>query len=201
MVQDRGSSPKDGQRPAPCRRCGSPAWWNGYREVSPVRKAADGTVEQVGGVVRPRARCSSRCCVPGSWTVYEQGDYPHRRFQLEVVVSAVVLALQQAWTLARVAALHRCGRDSVARWIRWVEGFGRRQDLAQRCARLDPSGLPPPSGPPGEALAGRVLRLLERMADLLVEQGVGRPWPASGLTPLLTDQWERFGQVFYSTSR
>jgi hypothetical protein len=164
-----------------------------------VRKAQDGTVEHVSGVVRRRVRCSSGCCVPGSWTLYEQGDYPHRLFQLEVVVSAVLLALQEARTLARVAVVHLCGRDSVARWRRWVESLAVAQDLAQWCARLDPSGLPPPSGPPGEALAGRLLRLLEGLADLLAEQGVGRPGPASGLTRLLTDQRERFGLVFYLT--
>jgi hypothetical protein len=199
MVQASGFSGKYEQRPASCRQCGSPAWWNGTRVVSPVRMGDGGTVRQVSEVERRRARCSSGRCVPCSRTVYEPGDYPHRVFQSEVVVCAVCLALQRARTLAEVAARHLCGRDSVARWLRWVESFAQRQDLGQRCARLDPSGLPPPNGPPGERLAGRVLRLFERLADLLAEQGVGRlarPWRASGLTRLLTDQWERFGLVF-----
>ena len=88
MPTARDLAVKYTSRPSCCRACGEPAWWNGTRVVAPVRRSPEGRVEHEPETVRHRARCSSKSCPLGSWTVYEQNDYPHRVFQLDVVVAA-----------------------------------------------------------------------------------------------------------------
>ncbi len=134
----------------------------------------------------------------GSWTVYEESDYPHRVFQLDVVVSAVCMVVVGAATQATAAGAHLCSRDSVRRWLRWVEALAEPRDLERLCSRLDSDGLPPPSVPEARR-AARVIILLERLAELLSCRGVELPRRGAGLVRLLADRLERFGEVFYLT--
>lgn len=186
------------ERPAPCRRCGSLAWWDGTRRVAAVRKANDGSIEHDTETVRRRAKCSSKDCPAGSWTVYEHDDYPHRVFQLDLLVSAVLMVVVGAWTMTAAAAAHLCSRDSVRRWRSWVEVLAEPRDLEQLCARLDPDGLPPPTGSP-HGRAARVIALLDRLADLLALRGLPLRGRACGLVRVLRDRLVRFGEVFRLT--
>jgi hypothetical protein len=183
-------------RPAPCRECGSPAWWNGTRVVAPVRQEGDRSVHKAG-TIRRRARCSSKGCRAGSWTVYEECDYPHRVFQLDVVLAAVCMALAVDATLSAVAAAHRCSRDSVRRWLRWVSELAEPRDLERLCSRLDSDGLPPSTG--RGSRAARVIALLERLVEVLSSRGVKLAGLGAGLVRLLVDRLVRFGEVFYLT--
>ncbi len=131
-----------------------------------------------------------------SWTVYEEGDYPHRVFQLDVVVSAVCMVVVGVSTLTTTATAHLCSRDSVRRWLRWVEALADPRDLEQLCSRLDSDGLPPPLLPQSRG-AAKVIVLLERLVELLSSRGVELPGRGAGLVRLLADRLERFGEVFY----
>ncbi len=190
--------PKYDIPPAPCRECGSLAWWNGSRAVAPVRRGADGEVVHETGTKRRRARCSLKDCPMGSWTVYEESDYPHRVFQLDVVVNAVCMVVVGASTLTAAARAYQCSRDSVRRWLHWVEALSDPRDLEQLCSRLDSDGLPPPSLPQA-GRAARVIALLERLVEILSSRGVELPRRGAGLVRLLADRLERFGEVFYLT--
>lgn len=192
-----GAHSKYFDRPPPCLRCGTPAWWNGTRTVSSVRKGAGGSVGHGSGEVRGRARCPSKECSTGSWTVYEDDAYPHRTFRLEVVVSAVVQVVVVGATLTASAARHLCSRDSVRRWMMWIEGLCNPQELERLCMRIDPDGLP--AAARTGSVAARVLQLFERLADLLALRGVALARRGAGLVRVLVHQLVRFGQVFRLT--
>lgn len=129
--------------------------------------------------------------------MYEQDSYPHRTFGLEVVVSAVVQVAVAGATLTAAAAKHLCSRDSLRRWVRWVEGLADPLELGRLCMRIDPDGLP--AGGPRGSGAGRVLQLFERLADLLAVRGVGLPRRGAGLVRMLVDRLVRFGEVYRLT--
>jgi hypothetical protein len=129
--------------------------------------------------------------------VYEGCDYPHRVFQLDVVFAAVGMASAVDTTLSAVAAAHRCSRDSVRRWLRWVSELAEPRDLERLCSRLDSDGMPPPVG--RGSRAARVIALLERLVELLSLRGVDLPGLGAGLVRLLADRLVRFGEVFYLT--
>lgn len=183
-------------RPAPCRECGSRSWWNGTRVVAPVRQEGDKSVHKPG-TIRRRARCSCKGCSAGSWTVYEENDYPHRVFQLDVVFAAVCMALAGEATLSAVAEVHGCSRDSVRRWQRWVSELSEPRDLERLCSRLDRGGLPPSTA--RGSRAAKVIMLLERLVELLSSRGVVLTSHGTGLVRLLADRLVRFGEVFYLT--
>jgi hypothetical protein len=128
--------------------------------------------------------------------VYEEGDYPHRTFQLEVVVVAVCMVAMGGMSMTETARTLLCSRRSVGRWIRWVESVAQPQELSMLCARLDPDGLPPPSDAPSKATT--VLALFERLTYLLSIRGLDLRGPTAGLTRFLLDRFERFGEVFYA---
>jgi hypothetical protein len=193
-MHDPGS--KYATRPAPCRECGSSAWWNGTRVVAPMRQEGDESVH-IPETIRRRARCSRKGCSAGSWTVYEGCDYPHRVFQLDVVFAAVCMASAVDATLTAVAAAHRCTRDSVRRWLGWVSGLAEPRDLERLCSRLDSEGLPTTTT--RGSRAAQVIALLERLAELLSLRGVDLPGLGAGLVRLLVDRLVRFGEVFYLT--
>ena len=199
MKDTRDSQTKYDIRPPFCRDCGSPAWWNGTRTVAPVRMSDDGEAVHEQGTLRRRARCSSKQCPVGSWTVYEQDDYPHRLFQLNVVVSALCMVLFGASTMTAAAAAHQCSRDSIRRWKRWLESLADPRDLEQLCSRIDTEGLPPPIAPEPTGRAARVLLLVEHLVGLLIRRGVELRGRGSGLPRLLVDRFERFGEVFSLT--
>jgi len=195
---------KSFERPEPCRTCGRPAWWNGFRCVLQVILDAFGVVREQPDIPRRRARCSDRTCPGGSWTVYEEDGYPHRTFQLGVVASAVGEVAVGGATISSSAKHHRCNRRSVRRWIDWVGSLADVADLTRAAARLDPDGLPPPRPPevsdPG-APATRVLVLVDHLVRVLSRRGVDFPRATSSLGQILIHQFRRFGDVAFLTRR
>jgi hypothetical protein len=186
-IPSSGVRHKRADRPPCCWICGSPGWWNGWRETSAGR--------------RHRACCSDGECACGSWTTYEGDGYPHRGFSLAVVVAAVA-AVATSHAVALVATELECSRWSVHRWTRWVAALADSGSLASLCARLEPNRGPPrvpPTGAPLRARAGATLALLERLAQGFAARGVLLPQGKSGLSRLLADQLRRFGSVFYLT--
>ena len=189
-------------RPEPCRVCGARSWWNGGRVVAAVIHELGQGARRMTDVRRPRARCSDRRCVAGSWTIYPADAYPHRSYQLDVVATAVAAVCLGGGTRQAVADQHACSRRSVSRWVRWTARLAPLADLARLCARLDPEGLPPPTPAPagGEvSRAGAVLRLLEHLAAVLLHRGVALPGRGPGLGRVLSAQRARFGDVAWLT--
>ncbi|MFH0901575.1 MAG: hypothetical protein V2A73_13185 [Pseudomonadota bacterium] len=135
----------------------------------------------------------------GSRTVYEQDDYPHRVFQLDVVVAVVAMVGYGAATMTAAARTHLCSRDSVRRWRHRIASLADPRDLERLCARIDSTGLPPPVAPEPQDRAARMLLLLDHLAHLLATRGVELPRHATGPVRLLTDRLKRFGEVFYLT--
>jgi hypothetical protein len=199
QIARRGILGKYRQRPPACVMCASASWWNGSRKVSGVF-LREGKVTYEAEVVRRRACCSSKHCPQKSWTVYEQVDsYPHRLFSLSVVVSAVSAVVFGNRKLSASAVAHQCGRDSVRRWVRWVEKLAQPQELMRACTRLEPEGMPGAEATARMPKAAAVLYLLQRLCELLALRGVSMPCEGSGLISILKRQVERFGQVFYLT--
>jgi hypothetical protein len=186
---------KYNDRPPPCLDCGGRSWWNGERQVSTVRQGGLGP--EYVHEVRRRAKCASKDCPRGSWTVYERDSYPHRGFSLEVVTSAVSAVALGGKTQDAAAVEHGCSRRSVGRWLSWVEALAEPAELMRSCTRLTSSGLP--GGVMVESRAGAVLHLLDRLAELLVTRGVRLPRFCCGLVRLLVDQLRRLGAVFWLT--
>jgi hypothetical protein len=170
-----------------------------------VREAATGAVRHVADIVRRRVRCSSADCEAPDWTLYDDGGYPHRLFQLPVVASVVATRAVERAAAATVASRQQCSRRSVMRWSTWVAALAEPADLGGACARLDPEALPPPSVPRARATApcveraGLVLRLLDRLAALLAHRGVRLRAGSCGLAALLDHQLARFGDIAYLT--
>src|SRR5262245_30732430 len=190
---------KSADRPGPCLRCGSPSWWNGWRDVAPVI-VDDGEVRHATGTERHRACCSAKDCDAPSWTVREGDSYPHRTFQLEVVASVVAEVAYAGKTQTAAAAGHMCSRDSVRRWGAWIANLTDTDHLSRLCARIDPEGdAHAESAKTRAAPAGLALRMLDRFADLLVVGGAAIASRGCGLRRILGDQLCRFGDVFYLT--
>jgi len=185
-------------RPPPCPDCVGPTWWDGKRLVAECRRF-EGGIEYVADVTRRRARCPSKDCPRRSWTVYEQDSYPHRVFALDLVVSAVAAVVVGRATLTAAARAHWCSRDSVRRWVAWVERLAEPAELMRGCTRLEPRGLPGGLARADIPRAGTVLHLLDRLADLLADRGVRLRSLRSGLARILADQLERLGAVFLLT--
>lgn len=187
------------ERPAACRLCASRASWNGTRIISSMKAAGPGEVVRKTDVVRWRARCSSkpRDCSAKDWTVYEDGGYPHRTFELDVVANAVAAVEVGEQSMTAAAATHMCTRHSVRRWRRWMATLVAARALEQLCARLDPTTTTGQGRRSGSAAT--VLGYLERLAALLAQAGVSLPRAASGLGRILRHQLERFGEVFHLT--
>jgi hypothetical protein len=171
-----------------------------------VREEATGAVRHIVDIVRRRVRCSRASCDGTDWTLYDDGGYPHRVFQLAVVASAVATtAFEPDAAPAAVASRHQCSACSIKRWDEWVAGLCEPVELVRACARIDPDALPPPSAqtasasaPPLER-AGVVLRLLDRLAALLAHRGVRLRSAGCGLAAILDHQLVRFGDVAYLT--
>jgi len=132
--------------------------------------------------------------------VYAEDAYPHRGFGLTLVVAAVSAVVFGGATLSGAALEHGCSRRSVARWWDWIAGLADTSELARACARLDPDGFAhAESMPARESAPAHVLRLLDRLADLLVVHGLDLATSGAGFVRLLSDQLRRFGEVFYLT--
>ena len=197
-IAREADSHKYAERPPACIMCGVATWWNGTRVVSAVRRCTAG-VEYFSGIIRRRARCPSRQCPQGSWTIYEQEAYPHRVFDLAVVVSAVSAVVLAGRTLCASAVAHQCSRDSVRRWKRWVEELAEPDDLLRACTELEPDGLAGALAPSGMERAAAVLHLLDRLAELLTIRGVAMMEASCSLGRVLRHLLARFGEVFWLT--
>jgi len=114
-----------------------------------------------------------------------------------VVVSAVSSVVFGKATLTGAAVAHQCDRRSVGRWRRWISELADPKELQRLCTRLQGDGCPGGLDLPEVARGGRVLHLLDRLAQLLAERGVELPKLGCGLVRVLKDQLLRFGEVFY----
>lgn len=197
-----------------CPDCRVPASPKGTRIVAQVLVDDAGSIHRDEEVLRLRVQCRNPACPRGSWTIYEPGGYPCRRYALSVVASGVgELAGVPGATLMAVALRLDCDRTTVARWVIWVVTLGGVEQLSRSCAQLDPDGLPPPFlpiGPPpsgshslcrapsGAArllpLAGLVLLLLERLAQLRRRWGLPLE-EGPGLVAILRERFLASGVV------
>lgn len=194
---------KQEPNPGQCSGCGGPGSPKGTRIVAQILMGQDGVTYRDTDVHRLRVWCRNPLCPIGSWTIYEPGGYPHRRYALDVVTFAVGELAAPGATLTDVGLRLECDRTTVSRWMAWVANLGDVDELARGCARMDPDGLPPPSMPPPapEAnparvpprtaalfrLAGWVLLLLEHLAALHRRWGTPLE-PGPGLVALLRRQ-------------
>jgi hypothetical protein len=165
--------------------------------VAAVVLGVGGTAEYVPERVRRRFRCSDRACPGGSGTQYTDGDYPHRTFQLDVVVSAVLRG--EGGSRSAAARDHLCSRRSVGRWTSWCAGMAAPEELGRVVVRVDPDGLPAEAATPREGLAGRCVRLWERLAGVLCARGVILPSGRCGMQRLLCWQHHRHGLIAWLT--
>jgi hypothetical protein len=129
--------------------------------------------------------------------VYEADSYPHRSFALEVAISAVVQVVMAGATLTASAVLHLCSRDSVRRWLRWVDRLAEPRDLERALVRISAEAVP--VSMTGVPRVARILQLLEQLADSFTIRGVPLPRTGSGLVRLLVDRVARFGEVYFLT--
>jgi hypothetical protein len=120
-------------------------------------------------------------------------------FGVNVLVSAVSAVVVGELTLSASAAQHLCSRQSVRRWIDWVEGLSEVDDLLRACTRLDSDGMP--GGWVSKTIrpAAAIVHLLDRLAELVVSRGGSLQRRGCGLSDILGDQLRRFGTVFYMT--
>lgn len=100
-------------------------------------------------------------------------------------------------TLTASAVLHLCSRDSVRRWLRWIDGLAEPRDLERALVRISAEAAPVSLA--GLPRAVRILQLLERLADSFTIRGVPLPRSGSGLVRLLGDRIARFGEVYFLT--
>lgn len=152
-----------------------------------------------------RAKCSKRDCSAPSWTVYPEGRFPDRRFELDVVAHAVAEsaferdAEGRVKAFASIARRYRCSGRSVSRWTDWVTGLTDIEVLARECVRIDPHGMPAAVRPDSvnkRARAGWALAVFDRFADLLEQRDVLPPGPQPSLVRILDDQRLRHGARF-----
>lgn len=192
-------------RPAPCRTCGTAAWWNGWREVTRRRLEPSGRVEIQPGQRLHRAKCSREDCPAPSWTVYPPGRYPDRRFDIDVVAQAVAEGAFERdeegrpTPFATIARRYSCSGRSASRWTCWVAGLTDIESLARECMRIDPDGLPAavrPEATDSRAQAGWALAVFDRFAALLERQGALSRGPQPSLVRVLDDQRVRHGAHF-----
>ncbi|MBN2194311.1 MAG: hypothetical protein JW751_15955 [Polyangiaceae bacterium] len=187
-------------RPGSCSSCGTPGCRRGARVVGQMVVGPDGEVVREE-IRRGRAYCPNPDCPVKSWTVYEPGGYPHRTFTLAVSSSGIAqLAADDGATLEAVAKRHRCDRRTVGRWVNWVVRLYATVELVRACARLDPTGMPPPPAPPRRSPArvrgGWMLLLLDHLSHVLRGRGVALE-PGPGLVAILRQQYDRFRTVFH----
>jgi len=152
-----------------------------------------------------RAKCSKRDCSAPSWTVYPEGRYPDRHFELGVVAHAVCEsafardAEGRTKAFASIARGYTCSGRSVSRWTDWVAGLTDVEALARESIRIDPHGMPAAVRPDSldkRARAGWALAVFDRFADLLEQRNVLPAGPQPSLVRILDDQRLRHGARF-----
>jgi len=186
-------------RPAPCRLCGGPAWWNGWRLVFPVVAAlVTGALER-WELPLPLAKCS-RC--RHGFTCYPDGIYPRRQYGLDVVAGAVASVAFGRASAAEAARTTGAGATSVRRWLAWVAALAQPCDLVTAAAHIDPDA------PAGAGLAivveprtttrsraALVLAAFEHLGLALVHRGLALG-ARTGLGRVLGWQYATHGDVY-----
>ena len=108
-----------------CPGCQVPASPKGTRIVAQIMVDEAGGIYRDSEVLRVRLQCRNPACPQGSWTVYEPGGYPCRRYALAVVVSGVgelAVVLQKGTAALRTALeapfwVKGPGQGVVRRWV------------------------------------------------------------------------------------
>lgn len=198
-----------------CLGCGRPGRVKERRATMQVRPDGHG-----GAVRYLQLRVRRECWTPGcrcwhrSWTDYEPGDYPRRKYRLELALAVVEALGVFGSTLSGVARRFGLNRRTVGRLIGWTKGIDTVEAAAIKCAQVDPTVLPPAEPPapdpprpsrPSAALeklfqARHLVLLLEHLASLLRGHGVALE-QGPGLVVLLRNQFNRWGEVFFVTDR
>jgi len=121
-----------------CPFCGGPGRIKAHRLVkSQVILDDAGKPVRIEGILRIRRQC--RACLR-SWTVYEQGGYPHRTFTLAVAAAAVAeLVANPGATRSSVV------RASCATGAPWADGRSGLPGSPTRttCPELAFAWIPP----------------------------------------------------------
>jgi hypothetical protein len=137
--------------------------------------------------------------------VYPLGRYPDRRFDLDVVASAVATGVygrddeDRPMTWAAIAKGYACSGRSVSRWTVWVAGLTDVEALARICTRIDPEGMPAavrPEAKDSRARAGQALAVFDRFAALLENRNVLARGSEPSIVRILDDQRLRHGVRF-----
>lgn len=130
-----GTSAVKALRPPPCRKCGClHCWWNGCRLAHVVSLNVAGEIERTE-VVRDRGKCSS-CLV--SYTIYEDGHYPRRQYQLDLLanISAAILIGQH--TVTQVAQSVPASVTSIRRWAKWIARLAHPIEVLSVARKINP---------------------------------------------------------------
>lgn len=183
-----------GSRPPPCPepQCRHPdCSWNGDRRVQVVERDESGNLVR-SERIRDRGRCGA---CHSSFTIYEDGHYPRRQYQLDAVatvVSEIVVGLKSARQTAERFLL---SLSSVYRWPKWTGQFNP-VELLSLTQKLMPE-VPAATGisMAGEGVAAQVLHAMECLGSALVECGE-RLKSYSGLGRVLEWQHRRHKVIF-----
>jgi hypothetical protein len=183
-------------RPPSSRCCGSACWWNGWRVVFPVVSLGDG-VFQRWELALSLAKCTG--CGAG-FTVYPEGIYPRRQYQLDVVAqisAAVVVGREPA---GQAAARAGASATSARRWVLWLAQLVAPGELITLASRLDPGCATVPGAPASPetdkgGCAARVLAALEQVGLALLARGI-RCVERTGLGRLLGWQHRAHGDIY-----
>lgn len=193
--------PERSGRPPPCRRCGCPTWWNGWRLVFAVIVAVvTGSPERCARWL-DRAKCSS---CKRAFTCYPDDQYPHRQYQLDAVADVVSAMAIGGEPAGRAAERVEASRTSARRWRAWVCELVDPSLLLGMTQRLDQDvsvgeGMSVGVGePPGSrrSRTARILGALEQLGEVLIRQGLALGC-ATGLGRVLGWQLRAHGDVVY----
>jgi hypothetical protein len=186
------------ERPPSCRYCQARTWWNGWREVFPVvlLEGGAGVEREVRRI--PRAKCSA---CRQSVTLYPDGFYPRRQYQLDVVADGAAGVAVGGQSARAAASAVTASATSARRWTRWLADLCSPSELLAAAARVDPDA-PAGSGialvDPTATIRGRAARVLvalEHMAAALIRTGVA-VLARSGLGQVLLWQHRVHGDLY-----
>lgn len=182
-------------RPPPCRRCGGPSWWNGWRATFPVVATAAACVVERWQLALPLGKCSS---CHRAFTCYPPGFYPRRQYQLDVVADVVAAVTLGSEPVGHVAATVTASATSARRWTAWVAALTRAGELVAAAAQVDASVATVALLPPRDARhprAAAVLAGFEALGAALARVGVAA-MERTGLGRVLGWQHRRHGDVY-----
>lgn len=113
-------------------------------------------------VTRDRAECGG-CKV--SSTLYEEGHYPRRQYQLDTVARVAGAMAIGGQTAPRAAATVTASPTSARRWTRWVALLTDPGELRAVTRKIDPD-TPAGAGASVAALATRAAQVLVALEEL-----------------------------------